>query len=124
MPAARPPVPRRGILPGMTLAEYLGYFTASGGTDDGYLRAHWARFRNTKARFDAGWDKARGTRVLDVAAHWLHQSLLFALDGYQVTASDFSGNASSPASPPRTASNCSARNIPPRTRTFPTAHST
>jgi len=73
----------------MQLSEYLGYFNACGGTDDGYLRAHWPRFRNTKARFDAGWDKAKGTRVLDVGAHWLHQSLLFALDGYQVTASDF-----------------------------------
>ena len=96
MPAAHPPVPGRGILPGMTLAQYLGYFTASGGTDDGYLRAHWARFRSTKARFDAGWDKARGTRVLDVGAHWLHQSLLFALDGYQVTASDFSAQLRQP----------------------------
>ncbi|MFT3897709.1 MAG: methyltransferase domain-containing protein [Thermomonas sp.] len=73
----------------MTLAEYLAYFTACGGTDDGYLRGHWLRFRNTKARFDARWDKAKGTRVLDVGAHWLHQALLFALDGYQVTASDF-----------------------------------
>jgi 2-polyprenyl-6-hydroxyphenyl methylase/3-demethylubiquinone-9 3-methyltransferase len=83
-------VSRHGILPDMmTLAEYLEYFIGCGGTDDGYLRAHWPRFRNTKARFDAGWDKAKGTRVLDVGAHWLHQSLLFALDGYQVTASDF-----------------------------------
>ena len=78
----------RGILPGMTLDQYLEYFAACGGTDDGYLRTHWPRFRDTKARFDAGWDKAKGTRVLDVGAHWLHQALLFALDGYQVTASD------------------------------------
>jgi 2-polyprenyl-6-hydroxyphenyl methylase/3-demethylubiquinone-9 3-methyltransferase len=77
------------MLPGMTLADYLEYFAACGGTDDGYLRAHWLRFRNTKARFDARWDKSKGTRVLDVGAHWLHQALLFALDGYQVTASDF-----------------------------------
>lgn len=93
---AVPGVPRHVILPGMTLAEYLAYFTACGGTDDGYLRAHWLRFRNTKARFDARWDKAKGTRVLDVGAHWLHQALLFALDGYQVTASDFSAQLQRP----------------------------
>lgn len=80
----------------MRLDEYLGYFSACGGTDDGYLRGHWPRFRNTKARFDARWDKARGTRVLDVGAHWLHQGLLFALDGYQVTASDFSAQLRRP----------------------------
>jgi len=80
----------------MTLTEYLEYFTASGGTDDGYLRAHWPRFRNTKARFEAGWNKANGTRVLDVGAHWLHQALLFALDGYQVTASDFGAQLQRP----------------------------
>lgn len=73
----------------MQFDQYLEYFLACGGTDDGYLRGHWPRFRNTKARFDARWDKANGTRVLDVGAHWLHQALLFALDGYQVTASDF-----------------------------------
>ena len=80
----------------MHLAQYLDYFTVSGGTDDGYLRGHWPRFRNTKARFDARWDKARGTRVLDVGAHWLHQALLFALDGYEVTASDFSAQLRQP----------------------------
>ena len=72
----------------MTLADYLAHFAASGGTDEAYLRTHWPRFRNTKAIFDERWSKARGTRVLDVGAHWLHQALLFALDGYQVTASD------------------------------------
>jgi 2-polyprenyl-3-methyl-5-hydroxy-6-metoxy-1,4-benzoquinol methylase len=72
----------------MTLDEYLRIFAGCGGTDEGYLRTHWSRFRNTKARFDARWNKASGMRVLDVGAHWLHQALLFSLDGYQVTASD------------------------------------
>jgi 2-polyprenyl-6-hydroxyphenyl methylase/3-demethylubiquinone-9 3-methyltransferase len=31
-----------------------------------------------------------GKKVLDVGAHWLHQALLFALDGYSVTAADLS----------------------------------
>ena len=33
-------------------------------------------------------DRARGNRLLDIGAHWLHQALLYALDGFAVTALD------------------------------------
>lgn len=62
-------------------------FAAHGGTDAGYLRRHWPRFRATKALVEQTWH-CPGGRVLDLGAHWLHQSLLFALDGYRVTAAD------------------------------------
>lgn len=63
-------------------------FLAFGGTDVAYLSAHCARFLETKRIFEASWNRDRG-RVLDVGAHWLHQSHFYARDGYQVTAADF-----------------------------------
>ena len=59
-----------------------------GETDEGYLAHHFPRFRETKREFCATWDRARGLRLLDVGAHWLHQSYLWAKDGYLVTAVD------------------------------------
>ena len=71
--------------PSLDACERL--FAAHGGTDVGYLRRHWARFCATKALVEQTW-RGKGGRVLDLGAHWLHQSLLFALDGYRVTAAD------------------------------------
>jgi 2-polyprenyl-6-hydroxyphenyl methylase/3-demethylubiquinone-9 3-methyltransferase len=70
-----------------SLDAYERLFAAHGGTDTGYLRLHWPRFRATKLLVEQAWH-CPGGRVLDVGAHWLHQSLLFALDGYRVTAAD------------------------------------
>jgi hypothetical protein len=69
----------------LSLDAYERVFAAHGGTDAGYLRRHWPRFRATKALVEQTW-RCKGGRVLDLGAHWLHQSLLFALDGYRVTA--------------------------------------
>lgn len=63
----------------------LRIFRDHGGTDTDYLRLHWPRFVATKAIFEQDW-KRRDVRLLDLGAHWLHQSLVFALDGYRVTA--------------------------------------
>jgi len=70
-----------------TLDDCERLFAAHGGTDTGYLRLHWPRFRATKSLVEQTW-RCAGGRVLDLGAHWLHQSLLFALDGYRVTAAD------------------------------------
>jgi 2-polyprenyl-6-hydroxyphenyl methylase/3-demethylubiquinone-9 3-methyltransferase len=63
-------------------------FRNHGGTDFGYLAWHHARFRETKRIFEETHER-RGQRVLDIGAHWLHQALLYAEDGYRVTAADF-----------------------------------
>ena len=58
-------------------------------TDRGYLRAHYSRFFETKRLFFA--DKPSSTqplRVLDVGAHWLHQSLVWRAEGHSVIAAD------------------------------------
>jgi len=78
-----------------SLDAYLAEFARHGGTDEGYLRQHWPRFVRTKAIFEEDWPR-RDARVLDLGAHWLHQSLLFALDGYRVTAADFATTLAAP----------------------------
>lgn len=54
----------------------------------GYLIVHFERFRRTKERLLQSAPLDTGACVLDVGAHWLHQSLLYAADGYRVTALD------------------------------------
>src|SRR5438445_2628491 len=72
----------------MDFDHYLAYFEACGGTDVPYLRLHFPRFLATRQRFlSQRNNEARGA-FLDVGAHWLHQSLLYALDGFAVTAVD------------------------------------
>lgn len=78
-----------------SLDAYLGEFARHGGTDEGYLRRHWRRFVRTKAIFEQDWSR-RNARVLDLGAHWLHQALLFAQDGYRVTAVDFATTLAAP----------------------------
>lgn len=66
-----------------------------GHTDIEYLDVHFHRFLATQKLTyrDWKWDKAD---ILDIGAHWLHQSLLFALDGHRVIAADFSHLISDP----------------------------
>jgi 2-polyprenyl-6-hydroxyphenyl methylase/3-demethylubiquinone-9 3-methyltransferase len=80
------PRPQQDDAPG--LDEYIALFAPHGGTDNPYLQHHYARYVKTKQRFLSHWDRSRGNRVLDVGAHWLHQALLYAIDGFAVTALD------------------------------------
>lgn len=72
----------------MDVDAYVALFTDCGGTDEPYLRLHYPRFIATHARFLSRWNRERRGALLDVGAHWLHQSLLYALDGFAVTALD------------------------------------
>ncbi|HEX4999734.1 MAG TPA: methyltransferase domain-containing protein [Terriglobia bacterium] len=76
-------------------AEYAARFTAHGGADLHYLAIHYRRFCVTKTIFESTW-RQRGRRLLDIGAHFLHHSLLYALDGYAVTAVDLPQAISSP----------------------------
>lgn len=58
-------------------------------TDKGYLWTHFPRFLETKRRFDS--TNVRNMvplRVLDIGAHWLHQSMLWRSDGHNIIAAD------------------------------------
>jgi len=71
-----------------SLNELQALFDACGGTETGYLRDHYARFIQTRELLLQHCDPALGRRLLDIGAHWLHQTLLFAIAGFEVTALD------------------------------------
>lgn len=68
--------------------ELADILAAHGGTDRDYLKHHFPRFKHTLDEFLRGWPPSRGARVLDVGAHWLHQSLLWRRAGFSLTAVD------------------------------------
>lgn len=65
---------------------YLALFEPHGGTAEDYLRTHYGRYRDTQRRLSGGAQP--GAHVLDIGAHWLHQSLMYARAGCRVTAVD------------------------------------
>ncbi len=73
----------------LSYADYLHLFQQHGGTDQGYLYGHYQRFCQTQKLFYENWSLGQGNRLLDVGAHWLHQAILYAQDGFRVTAADF-----------------------------------
>jgi 2-polyprenyl-3-methyl-5-hydroxy-6-metoxy-1,4-benzoquinol methylase len=73
----------------MTSQEFAIKYFAEGQTDFGYLHAHYSRFTITKSIFESQpHPKMLGKRMLDIGAHWLHQSLLWRESGYDVVAAD------------------------------------
>jgi 2-polyprenyl-6-hydroxyphenyl methylase/3-demethylubiquinone-9 3-methyltransferase len=77
------------------LGPYQEIFAGFGETDFEYLRTHYSRFVITKRILEATWTD-RQASVLDVGAHWLHQAVLYARDGYRVTAADFTQTLAQP----------------------------
>jgi len=61
-----------------------------------YLEAHLPRLCRTRELAYRSW-QWQPARILDVGAHWLYLSLLFARDGHQVTAADFGATLEDPA---------------------------
>lgn len=92
--ASTPPVVEREshtAVASIPLEDYVRLFADCGGTDENYLRHHFARFAWTHRQVRHGLASdgvVRPVHVLDIGAHWLHQSLLFALDDCEVTALD------------------------------------
>ena len=72
----------------LSLPDMLTVFDGYGGTDKNYLTYHYKRFVATLTEFDRTWHRARGVRVLDIGAHWLHQAVLWRRAGYALTAMD------------------------------------
>lgn len=72
----------------MDYAEVARVLAAHGGTDLDYLKHHYGRFKHTLDEFLRDWPPSRGAKVLDLGAHWLHQSLLWRRAGFAVTAVD------------------------------------
>lgn len=70
------------------LDAYAALFARHGFPEEAYLRLHHARFLQTRQRLLANWNPQQGNRLLDIGAHWLHQTLLYATAGFEVTALD------------------------------------
>ncbi|HET9033447.1 MAG TPA: methyltransferase domain-containing protein [Dokdonella sp.] len=68
--------------------EFAALLGEHGKTDDAYLARHYPRFASTLNEFCSGWQGDRGVKLLDVGAHWLHQSVLWQKAGFQVSALD------------------------------------
>jgi len=71
--------------------DYIAKIKAYGDTDATYLDWHAQRFLRTKALFDRRHPEAKHCTILDIGAHWLHQSMLYALSGHQMIAADVGG---------------------------------
>ena len=72
----------------LELHEFESQYFSGSHIDLAYLNAHFPRFLETKRLFDMTCDPAKRQRVLDVGAHWLHQSLLWRDAGHSVVAAD------------------------------------
>lgn len=70
----------------MDISRFIEFFGES--TDLGYLEDHFPRYCITQKLAYRCWKWERAD-ILDVGAHWLHQSVLYAKDGHRVTAADF-----------------------------------
>ncbi len=70
--------------------EFASLFDGYQGRDGTYLADHYGRFVATRNEFQAGWSAAH-SRVLDIGAHWLHQSVMWSRAGFAVTAVDLPG---------------------------------
>jgi 2-polyprenyl-3-methyl-5-hydroxy-6-metoxy-1,4-benzoquinol methylase len=80
----------------LDLDAYIALFAPHGGTDVAYLRNHFQRHIATKHRVLTRSDNNVSRRVLDIGAHWLHQTLLYAIDGFAVTALDLPATLDAP----------------------------
>ena len=67
---------------------YSQVFRSLGETHISYLTYSWTRFLKTKSLIEESRSLSRNTRVLDLGAHWLHQTALYSMSGCQVTAAD------------------------------------
>lgn len=71
--------------------DYIKLFEKYNDPAISYLKDHAHRFLCTKELVSSRLSRTDGTRLLDIPSHWLHNALLYARDGYKVTACDLAG---------------------------------
>lgn len=71
--------------------DYIKLFEEYNDPAISYLRDHAYRFLSTKELVQSGLTGTDKKRLLDIPSHWLHNALLYARDGYKVTACDLAG---------------------------------
>ena len=77
------------------IEDYKGrFFQGSNIPDGNYLNTHYPRFKMT---WDFAWRKTdKIATLLDVGAHWLHQSVVYAKRGVEVTAAELPTTLNAP----------------------------
>lgn len=78
------------------LDTLLDLCTDCGGTDETYLRQHYPRFQTTWQTFVGGPYAQPGRRLLDIGAHWLHQTAIWRSHGFPTTAVDVPSQLNKP----------------------------
>jgi SAM-dependent methyltransferase len=71
--------------------DLIKLFDKYGGTPEVYLSQHYQRFITTLDEFCSTWTERGRNRVLDIGAHWLHQSIIWRQAGFELTAVDLPG---------------------------------
>lgn len=71
-----------------TIAELLALTHAHDPSTTAYVQGHYERFRSTWQTFATGPNGTRRGHLLDIGSHWLHQTLIWRLQGFEVTAVD------------------------------------
>lgn len=82
---SRPATPAAGM-PGLAALQAL--CAAHGGIEAGYLDQHYGRIASTWHTFSNGPRGRQRGQLLDIGSHWLHQTLVWRLNGFAVTAVD------------------------------------
>lgn len=72
----------------LLINEFESKYFSDSPTDLAYLHAHFPRFLETNRIFEVTSGSTGPKRVLDIGAHWLHQSLLWRDAGHNVIAAD------------------------------------
>jgi len=82
----------------LSFDDFSAIFARHGCPAGRYLRKGYRRFLATRRLLmEAVAVSAPGPRMLDVGAHCLHQSVLYAMDGFRVTAADMTSVIGNPA---------------------------
>lgn len=79
----------------MTTDEYIQLFKNYNDPTIGYLKDHAKRFFMTKELVcsEIKNDDKSKIKILDIASGWLHNSVLYAMEGFDVTCCDLNGRA-------------------------------
>jgi 2-polyprenyl-3-methyl-5-hydroxy-6-metoxy-1,4-benzoquinol methylase len=72
----------------MDIESYIDIFKKFGNPAEEYMRNTYPRYCKTKKILTDSWPENNTKRMLDIGAHWLHQAVLYAMDGFKVTAAD------------------------------------
>jgi 2-polyprenyl-3-methyl-5-hydroxy-6-metoxy-1,4-benzoquinol methylase len=74
-----------------SIAGVLEWFNQFGPTHTNYLRAHYARYLQTRDFALSIVPEERRLRILDIGAHWLHNAFFYANQGHDLVVVDAPG---------------------------------